>query len=296
LDKILYYDSLPFAVTRKSKEDMILDRVGVLGATSLVGDSLSLLLAQDYAVVPFSRRTASTPSGGNVDGIPYWISLMPILALPDYLEVISAYGGRRIVALSSTSVFTKKASSDLGERALAAQSEVAEQQIIAWAESHNVEVLLLRPTLIYGRRRDRNIGEIARFIRRFGFFPVFGAANGLRQPIYVEDVALACRHALEAKHLTTCSYNISGGETLTYRDMVSRIFETLGQRQRIVTTPLWLFSLAVGCARILPRFRNWSVAMAERMNQNMVFDHTAAERDLRLSFRPFRLEKSDLPI
>jgi nucleoside-diphosphate-sugar epimerase len=277
---------------------MEIDRVGVLGATSLVGDTLSLLLAQDYAVVPFSRRTTPAPSSNvrTVDGIRYWISLMPIWALPDYLETISAYGGRRIVALSSTSVFTKKESPDLAERALAVQSAAAEQQLNAWAESQNVEMLILRPTLIYGHGRDHNISEIVRFIRRFGFFPVFGAAKGLRQPIHVEDVALACRRALEAEHLTMCCYNISGGETLTYRDMVSRIFETLGQRQRLVTTPLWLFSLAVGCAQILPRFRNWSVTMAERMNQDLAFDHTEAERDLGLSFRPFRLDISDLPV
>ncbi len=59
-----------------------------------------------------------------------------------------------------------------------------------------VEWVILRPTLIYGHGRDKNITEIARFIRRFGFFPLLGKANGLRQPIHVEDVAEACFAAL----------------------------------------------------------------------------------------------------
>lgn len=272
-------------------------RVGVLGATGLVGDSLLPQLQEAYAVVPFSRRSTALPgiNGGTPTSISYWISLMPIWALSDYFETLLAHGARRVVALSSTSVFTKKTSSDLAEQALATRFMEAEQNFIAWAGSQNVEWLILRPTSIYGRGRDRNVSEIARFIRRFGFFPVFGAAKGLRQPIHADDVALACQRALEAKHLASRSYNISGGETLTYRDMVIRIFEALGKRPRLITTPLWLFNVEVTCIRLLPRFRDWSVAMAERMTQDLVFDHTAAERDLNLSPRPFQLEMADLP-
>lgn len=272
-------------------------RVGVLGATSLVGDSLVPLLKETYAVVPFSRHMTADPTveQNTPARILYWISLMPIWALPDYFETLLAHGARRVVALSSTSIFTKKTSTDLAEQELAARFAEAEQRLIAWAESQNVEVVILRPTLIYGSRRDRNVSEIALFIRRFGFFPIFGAATGLRQPIHAADVALACQRALEAKHLVNCTYNISGGETLTYRDMAVRIFEALGKRPRLITTPLWLFSIAVACIRVLPRFHHWSVAMAERMNQDLVFDHTAAQRDLSMLFRPFQLEMTDLP-
>ena len=100
---------------------MELIRVGVLGATSMVGDSLLPQLQQAYAVVPFSRQiTAPTPGvkGGAPTSIPCWISLMPIWALPDYFEALSALGARRVVTLSSTSVFTKKTSSDSTEQAL----------------------------------------------------------------------------------------------------------------------------------------------------------------------------------
>lgn len=272
-------------------------RVGLMGATNLVGDSLLSQLRQAYTVVPFSRSmTAARVDNSDASAsIPYWISLMPIWALPDNFETLSAHGARRVIALSSTSVFTKKTSKDSAEQELAARFAEAEQRLIVWAESQKVDVVILRPTLIYGSGRDRNVSEIARFIRRFGFFPVFGAATGLRQPIHAEDVALACRRALEAQHLASCSYNISGGETLTYRDMVVRIFEALGKRPRLITTPLWLFSIAVACIRVLPRFHDWSTAMAERMNQDLVFDHAAAERDLNLLFRPFQLEMTDLP-
>jgi nucleoside-diphosphate-sugar epimerase len=142
---------------------------------------------------------------------------------------------------------------------------------------------------------DKNICVIARFIRRFAFFPFFGAARGLRQPIHVHDVASSCLAALNGGGALNRSYNLSGGETLTYREMVGRIFLAMGKSPRHLTFPLWTFRMAVTYLRILPRFRHWSAAMAERMNQNLVFDHEDACRDLGFSPRPFLLTREDLP-
>jgi hypothetical protein len=47
--------------------------------------------------------------------------------------------------------------------------------------------------------------------------------------------------------------------------------------------------------RAFPRFRHWSAAMAERMNQDLVFDHTEAARELNFFPRNFHLGKEDLP-
>lgn len=290
-------------------------RVGVLGASSLVGECvLPMLCGAGWQVVAFSRRSAK--SGFGVDwrqlplakhpspqssprrdeGVtPYWICLAPIWVLPDYFALIEACGARRIVALSSTSRFTKDGSGDTAENAIAAKFIDGEDRLQAWAESRGIEWVILRPTLIYGLGRDKNISEIARLIRRFGFFPLLGKAKGLRQPIHVKDVAVACISALQVPDVRSRSYNISGGETLTYREMVARIFGALGRRPRLLTVPLWAFRLAVAMLRRLPRYRQWSAAMAERMNRDLVFDHSDATRDLDFIARPFQLAAEDLP-
>jgi nucleoside-diphosphate-sugar epimerase len=163
-----------------------------------------------------------------------------------------------------------------------------------WAQTHRVDWTILRPTLIYGFGQDKNVSEIARFIRRFGFFPLLGTAGGLRQPVHVHDVAKACLAALTVSTANR-AYALSGGEVLTYRDMAERIFLALGRRLRIVTIPLWIFRGAVAAVRCLPRYRHWSAAMAERMNRNLVFDHSDAEKDLGFTPRRFLLLPTDLP-
>jgi nucleoside-diphosphate-sugar epimerase len=108
-------------------------------------------------------------------------------------------------------------------------------------------------------------------------------------------VAAACKLALESKRAENHAYNISGAERLTYRAMVTRIFEALSIRPRFLPVPLWMFSAGVAMARILPPFRSWSSAMAERMNLDMAFDYSDAARELGFAPQAFKLDASDLP-
>lgn len=286
------------------------ERVGVLGAGSIVGKILLPMLGQSgRRVLAFSRKEHAD-SGGGVEWhrlsqspgaaqelrgeVSRWICLAPIMVLPDYFPLLEAHGVQRVVALSTTSRFTKERSSDLAEQALANRLVRGEEQLAQWAEKNGVEWVVLRPTLIYGYGLDRNVNEIARFIRRFGFFPVLGSAQGLRQPVHASDVAAVCLAALQRPEAANRAYDISGGETLAYREMITRVFEVLKRRPRLLEIPLWMFRLALQLLKIVPRFRNWSPAMAERMNQDMVFDHAEAARDLSFAPKPFLPTKEDV--
>ncbi|AJP48529.1 epimerase [Rugosibacter aromaticivorans] len=291
-------------------------RVGVLGASSLVGECLLPLLADaDWQVVAYSRGAP----GHGVDGVEWrqlplaespspqpspqrgegvtshWICVAPIWVLPNYFSLIEAAGARRIAVLSSTSRFTKVGSGDTAENAIAVRLIDGEASVREWAASRGIEWVILRPTLIYGYGRDKNIAEIARWVRRFGFFPLLGKALGLRQPVHADDVAAACVAALLSPVAGNSAYNLSGGETLAYREMVERIFAAMNRRARLVTIPLSVFRLVIGCLRWLPRYQHWSAAMAERMNRDLVFEHSDAARDLNFSPRPFQLSAEDLP-
>lgn len=291
---------------------MVECRVGVLGASSLVGGCLQSLLASAGCrqVTAFSRRvqrptgvgmewrqlTTTTgfclPSGDKP--IRQWICAAPIWVLPQHFPMLQAYGVRRLVALSSTSCFTKDDSGDPEELDIARRLTDAEKSLQTWAVAHGVDWTVLRPTLVYGFGQDKNIAEIARFIRRVGFFPLFGSAQGLRQPIHALDVASACVTALDLPFTVNRAYNISGGETLAYREMVVRIFAAMQCPLRLVSVPLSVFRVAVALLRLVPRYRQWSPAMAERMNRDLVFDHAEATRDFGFKPCPFVLSGEDV--
>jgi nucleoside-diphosphate-sugar epimerase len=282
--------------------------VGVLGARSLVGECLlPVLLDAGWKVTALSRQAMASNrpglewrqwSANGMDSdcsIGHWISLLPIWILPEFFPRLERCGAQRVVALSSTSRFVKVESSELWEREQASLLASGEQLFQNWAELTGKQWLILRPTLVFGLGRDKNISEMARFIQRFGFFPLFAGGRGLRQPIHARDVAKVCAVAVGKVSVSNRAYDISGADTLTYRDMVVEVFRVLGMRPRLVPVPLWSASLALSLVRLHPRYHHWSVAMLERMGQDLVFDHAQAARDFAFQPKGFVLASNDVP-
>jgi len=272
-------------------------RILVTGGSSVVGDYLlPRLAAQGHEVTVLSRRARSEPGWRRVDAArePVWddslsgtealINLAPLPLLSRVLPGAPAKL-KRVVAIGTTSVYTKDGSSSAKDRELVRQQRAAEQGLFDACAARGIRYTLFRPTLVYDGMRDKNIARIARIIRRFGFFPVAAPGTGLRQPLHADDLAAACVAALGAQD--SRSYELAGGERLTYRAMLERIFQSLGRKPHILPLPVGVYRAAISAARVLPRYRTLTPAVAERMNQDMVFDSSAAARDFGLTPRGF---------
>ncbi len=193
---------------------------------------------------------------------------------------------RRAVVFSSTSVLTKLDSEVFAERETLRALADAEREIIAACERSNVDWTILRPTLIYAEGRDLNISPLARLIRRFGFMPLGGGAPGLRQPVHAEDLAIGAIAAARSPAAANKFYALPGAETLSYREMIGRIFDGLRLPRRTISVPALLWRAGFAVAR--PLFPGANVAMGIRMMKDMTFDSTPAIRDFGWNPRAFR--------
>lgn len=272
--------------------------VGVLGATSIVGRPLlALLVAAGHRVLPCSRtaagwcRPGAAPPPGFTE-VTSWIALCPLWCLPRHLDWIGTLGARSLVAVSSTSLATKRDSVSAAERRVAAALAAAEAEVTGWAARNGVRSCILRPTMIYDGRGDGNVTAIVDVVRRLRCFPVCGAAGGLRQPVHAADVAAACAAAVDAAGLEP-RYDLSGGETLTFRDLVLRTCAAAGMPRRLVSLPAAVWQALLPVAHALGLGRGVTLGMARRMNEDLVFDHSAAARDLGYRPRPFQPRAAD---
>mgnify|MGYP001015744493 CR=1 FL=1 len=96
----------------------------------------------------------------------------------------------------------------------------------------------------------------------------------------------AALQAVQSAAAANKAYNLSGGETLTYRQMVARIFRAMGRAPRIVPLPMivWRIGfLALGLVRKGGK-NAANLEMARRMAVHMDFDHADAARDF--GYRP----------
>lgn len=285
----------------------------VTGATGQVGRHLvPLLVERGFTVQAVSRRGRPGPGAEGPPGGVSWIALdledpregpgpgaramgpaaclfhlAPLWLLPSWLPVAAEAGVRRIVAIGSTSRFTKQASGSARERGTARRLAGAEEALASACRERAIRWTLLRPTLIYGGD-DRNVSAIARFVRRFGFFPVAGEGTGRRQPVHAGDLARACLAVLDRVATFDRAYDTPGGETLTYGEMVSRIARGMGRTPRLLRLPLPLLRGALGVAGRLPGLGHLTPDMADRMDADLVFDDSDARRDFGYDPRAFR--------
>jgi len=284
---------------RMDSDNTLKTPVLVLGATSLIGRHLlERLKGEDLDPFAISRRPPAGEAcwldgdlkdphlADHLPAVATVFSLSPIWLLPAALPALKARGMTRLIAFSSTSRFTKADSPDAGERSVALELAGAEKAVEAWCAEHGVTWTLLRPTLIYDEGRDGNVSRIARLVQRFHVMPLSGSGEGLRQPVHAADLAAGALAAAHAPATKNRAYDLVGGETVTYRVMVDRIFEGLGKRPRALPMPTWLFALIMRLAK--PFYPGATTAMGARMGQDLTFDSAEAVRDFGWAPRDFR--------
>lgn len=283
---------LPFSRTDRMKSL-------VIGATGIVGGFIvQRLIAADERPLALSRGKHSSAQvewiQGDLAAPEAWplarcetiYCTVEIGLLADALPGLLTPSLKRVVAFSSTSVVTKIASDIPAERELLRRLADGERRFIATCERLGVGWTILRPTLIYAEGRDGNVSRLARLIARFGFLPLSGSGSGLRQPVHAEDLAIGAIQSAASAAARNKTYALPGGETLSYREMVGRIFDALERPRRIICAPPLLWKIAFAVAS--PFFPNANAAMGNRMTKDMVFDPTPAVTDLGWAPRDFR--------
>jgi nucleoside-diphosphate-sugar epimerase len=211
-------------------------------------------------------------------------SLGPLDAFVAWLER-SALAPARVVALGSTSVHGKRDSPDPGERALALALRTAELRLAAVAAERGIALTVLRPTLIYGNGRDRNLSRLVAAARRWRVLPLPANARGLRQPVHVEDVAAAVLTCLREPRPRPGFFDLPGGETLPFDQMVARALAACAPRALRLPLPGPVFALG---ARLLGGGRGLGRGFLARVGQDLVYDGGPARAALGHAPRGFR--------
>jgi nucleoside-diphosphate-sugar epimerase len=188
-------------------------------------------------------------------------------------------GIQRAIFVSTTAIFTQ----------LSAKSKKVRVAAELAIETGGLKYTILRPTMIYGSRRDRNMWRLIRFVRYSPILPVFGDGNSLQQPIYVGDVAQAIQSCLCNDQTIGNSYNIAGKYPLTYNQVIDTIAQQMNKRVWKIHIPS---SPVVSMLRLFEQLHLPFPIKAEqvlRLNENKDFSYSEAERDF--GFSPLSFEE-----
>jgi nucleoside-diphosphate-sugar epimerase len=266
--------------------------VVILGAGGLVSPFLvQQLTARGVGGICYSRRAPLPPEGNFVfrsfsdirtDCPPSAILISPLQVtyLAQLLPELPK--PRRVISLSSSQLYPAESREGI-ESAEAALRKHCEKADASWT--------VFRPTMIYRPPIDRNVTAVARIIRRLRFLPLPGTGSGLRQPVHAEDIAIAAADAIDSPAAEGKLFNLPGGETLRFREMVVRIFKALQMLPIIIPAPRFAVRVT---ARVLPtliKSTGLPEGIIERVialtDADMAFDARPAEAAFGYRPRPF---------
>ena len=196
---------------------------------------------------------------------------------PGIVDAAVATGVRRAVFISTTAIFTT----------LPAPSRKVRLAAEECVQSSGLAFTILRPTMIYGTPRDRNICRLIRYLDRYPVIPVVGRGEHLQQPVHVEDVADAVAGCLAAGRAVGRAYNISGASPLTFNRLLDIVIGMIGKKRWKIHLPV---APVVGMLRAVERLARRAPIKAEqvlRLNEDKAFDFSEAARDFGYSPRTF---------
>jgi nucleoside-diphosphate-sugar epimerase len=200
--------------------------------------------------------------------------------VPRLVDRLQAAGVQRGLFVSTTALFT---SLPAASRAPRLEAETA-------VRASTLDWTIVRPTMIYGTSRDRNISRLLRFLARWPLFPVCG--NAWWQPIYVEDLADAVIAALETPTTVGRAYNLAGAYPIRFADLVRTAARSVFRRVILVRVPVVAAVLAARVTRVV------SAEQVRRLAEDKAFEYSAATRDFGFQPRSFaegvRLEARSL--
>jgi nucleoside-diphosphate-sugar epimerase len=276
-----------------------MNRVLIFGLSGQVGDELlPLLLDTSFAVTAISRQPRASEKNivwkqagfsdfespeKNYDAI---VSLGPLDVFASWLTS-SGFTAKKIIALSSTSIVTKKNSPDANERKLSELLEQGEQLLITQAIKTESSLAVLRPTLMYGNGRDQSLSRWLSLAKRFKWMVLPKNAGGLRQPVHVADVASAVFQALMRMNSGCAVLDLPGGETLAFDQMLLRTLEVRLPSAKVLRIPDFLFRLMLRSLSHTRLGHGLGSGFFARLGEDWVFDAIPARMMLAYMPRAF---------
>jgi uncharacterized protein YbjT (DUF2867 family) len=272
-------------------------RVLLTGATGLLGGGLlELLLAEGHAVRCLVRP--DSPNASRLDGRAVKIfrgdageendlylalggadAFLHVAGIEHSPCVVSAArraGVRRLVVVGSTSAHSAYAFRSGPKLEM---EKVVRSSGLSWT--------IVRPTMIYGSERDRNIHRLLGFLDRCPLFPMFGPGTNLWQPVYYEDCARAMLETLKHPETVEQSYDLPGANPLTYLDLVRTAAAALGRSPRILHIPIEPVRRALVAAERLRLPLPVDSGQVTRLREDKAYPYGEARRDLGYAPRPF---------
>ncbi len=124
----------------------------------------------------------------------------------------------------------------------------AEQQLMQLAETGTIEVVIIRPVLIYGPGVGANFQQMMRWLVK-GIPLPFGAVRNLRSLVSLDNVVDLVSTCVNHPRAANQVFVVSDGEDLSTTQLMQRLITYLGVRTWLIPVPVAVLMFIAGLMR-----------------------------------------------
>lgn len=129
--------------------------------------------------------------------------------------------------------------------AYARSKAAAEQQLLALMEETGLEVVIIRPPLVYGPGVKANVARLLDVLARGVPLPLGGVRHNRRSLVYVENLVDLLTLCISTPQAVGATLLVSDDEDVSTVELLELLSEGLGRKARLVPIPsVWLERVA----------------------------------------------------
>jgi len=263
----------------------------ITGATGFLGEHVVPMVLQKYKKVTCFVRKDSNTSTISYPGVSLYygdakeknslqaalrnidilINLIPFASgcIPDIVDACVKTNVKRAIFIGNTQIFNYQPK-NIKQTLIKAEESIISSPLI---------YTILRPTMIYGTPKDRNMIKLIRFLDKSLIVPIPGNGQAKLRPVFVKDVAKAIISVINCESTYKKVYNISGRDALTFNQIVDLIGQNLGVNRLKIHVPLSIIYRLM--CYLSPLFKRIPLKreQIQRFNEDRDFDHKEATKD-----------------
>ena len=232
-------------------------------------DNCSFDIERYYGSIDTKEEALKYVEGG-------YDTLLHIAGIQRSVQIVSAAleaGVQRFILVHTTGIYSRY--KEAGEEYRQIDAEVTRL-----CNEAGAKLTILRPTMIYGDLKDKNLSVFIKMVDKLRLFPVINGAKYELQPVWCADLGKAYYDVLMNPEITDNKcYILSGVKPIMLIDMFKEIANQLGVKNTFISVP---FPIAYAGAVVLDllTFKKKHIGeRVQRMVEPRVYPHDEATKD-----------------
>lgn len=215
-------------------------------------------------------------------GVKEVVHIASIFYSVNVMNAVVKHRVERAIFVHTTGIYSKYKSASEEYQKI----ESVIQETIRQSES-KVQLVYLRPTMIYGYLNDRNMIVFIKMVDKLRVFPIISKGKNKLQPVNGRDLGRAYYQLLMKKEITSGDYILSGDQPISMLEMFKLISLNLKKRTLFVNVPLKLAVLMAKLLKVMSFHKIDYIEKVQRMGEDRDFSHEAAKEAFNYTPMPF---------